>query len=267
MTRRESVAALGWIVALLWTTAALGAGSDDTKNDSRKAEAILRRMADFYKKSKSFTVDFGLAQTVGPTTMKTNVAATFARPNKLAIRIKGALLVGIDIFSDGKALTISIPAGKRYTVSKAPASISDMDPEDANQSFVVIKLQGSLLLELTALEPYQALTDPVKTFVYVGQEVVDGNKTEHVRCVLDRFEWEVWIAAEGDPVLRKVVMDMTRAAAKSPAEAKAKGPKVEMVATFKSWKIDPPPDDKAFAFEPPAGSQKVDSLEDLFKAD
>ena len=130
MTRRESVAALGWIVALLWTTAALGGrGPDDSKNDGRKAEAILRRMGDFYKKSKSFTVDFGLAQTVGPTTMKTNVAATFARPDKLAIRIKGALLVGIDIFSDGKTLTISIPAGKRYTVSKPPASISTWIPK------------------------------------------------------------------------------------------------------------------------------------------
>ena len=142
-----------------------------------------------------------------------------------------------------------------------------MDPEDANQAFVMSKLQGSLLLELMSVQPYQALTDPVKTFVYLGHEVVDGNKTEHVRCILDRFEWEVWIAAEGDPVLRKVAMDMTRSAAKSPAEAKAKGPKVEMVSTFKAWKIDPRLDDKTFAFEPPAGSQRVGGLEDLFNVD
>ena len=88
MPRRESVAALGWIVAFLWTTAALG-GPDDSKNDGRKAEAILRRMGDFYKKSKSFTVDFGLAQTVGPTTMKTNVSAAFAAANKLGSASKG----------------------------------------------------------------------------------------------------------------------------------------------------------------------------------
>ena len=40
-----------------------------------------------------------------------------------------------------------------------------------------------------------------------------------------------------------------------------------MVATFKVWKFDPPLDDKAFAFEPPAGSQRVGSLEDLFNVD
>ena len=267
MSTRKSLTGRGWTVMILCAVAALGAGPDDPKADARDAKAILRRMADYYKKARSFTVEFNLAQTVGPTTMKTTVAATVERPNKLAIRVKGVLLVGIDFFSDGKTLTISIGAAKRFTESKAPASFSDLSPDEPNQDLLMSKLLGSMLQELTDADPYEALTHGVKTLDHVGQEFIDGGKVEHVRCTRDEFNWEVWVAAEGDPVVRKIVMDMTSSAAKSPAAAQVKRPKVEMISTFKAWKINPPLNDKTFTFDPPAGSQRVDSLEQLFSVD
>jgi hypothetical protein len=264
MTIWMSRAAAGWTAIFLCGVAALGAGPDDSKTDARKAEAVLRRMADYYKKAKSFTVDVKLAQKIGPTTRNTTVAAAFERPNKLAIRVRGVLLAGTDIFSDGKTLTISIAAAKKYTQSQAPASLADMSPDDETQGMLMGTVQGSLILELTADDPYKALMEWVKTSDYLGEEVVDGGKVLHVKCTQVQFDWEVWIAAEGDPVLRKVVMDMTKSAANSPASAQVKGHKVDMVATFKGWKVDAPMDEKTFAFEPPAGAQKVDSPTELF---
>jgi hypothetical protein len=264
MTTSMSRAAAGWAALLLCGAAALGAGQDDSKTGTRKAEAVLRRMADYYKKAKSFTVDVNLAQKIGPTTRKTTVAVAVERPNKLAIHVKGILLVGMDIFSDGKTLTMSIGAVKKYAQSKAPTSLSDMNPDEAIQVLLMGTLQGSMILELTAADPYKALMEMVKTSEYLGEEVVDGAKVLHVKCTQDQLDWEVWIAAEGDPVLRKAVMDMTKSVANPPAAPQFKAQKVDMVATFKGWKVDAPMDEKTFAFEPPAGARKVDSPTEVF---
>jgi len=250
---------------MLWcTVAALGAGPDEPKTDARKAEAVIQRMADFYKKATSFTVQVSLAQKIGPTTRKTTVATAVKRPNKLVVRSKGILLPGMDIFSDGKTLTISIGAAKKYTQSKAPASLSDMSPDDVNQVMLIGTLHGSMILELTAADPYKRLMEEVRTSDFVGEEVLDGAKVQHARGTQDQLDWEVWVAAEGDPVLRKVVIDMTKSVANSPDAAQVKGQKVDMVATFKGWKVDAPMDERTFVFEPPAGSQRVNSPTELF---
>jgi thiol-disulfide isomerase/thioredoxin len=259
MTTRKSLAARGSTVLLLCAVAALGAGPDDSKAGARKGEAVLQRMADYYKKAKSFAVDVDRDQKLGPMAMKTTVSVVFERPNKVAIRSKGPM-PGVDIVSDGKTLTMSVGALKRYTQSKAPASLSDVGGDPLTQQVLMGTLQGTMIMELAAADPYKALMDGVKTCELVGDEDVDGAKAQHVKCTQDEFDWEVWVAAQGDPVIRKVTVDMSKALAKMPQAAQLKGQKLEMVQTFKGWKIDAPADEKAFAFEPPADSKKVGSL-------
>jgi thiol-disulfide isomerase/thioredoxin len=121
-------------------------------------------------------------------------------------------------------------------------------------------LQGTLLFELIADDPYKMVMEGVKTATYVGAEALDAGKAHHLKCTQDQFDWEVWVAAEGDPLLRKIVLDMTKSIANTPAAAQLKGQKVEVIQTFKDWKVDAAADDKTFAFQPPAGSQKVDSF-------
>jgi peroxiredoxin len=251
----------GWTIALLCGITALGARPDDskTKTDVPTAEAVLRRTADYYKTLKSFAVDIEREQTIGPRSMKSSLVAATERPNRLAIHGKGAGL-GIDVVCDGKTLSVSIPAVKRYTQSKAPASLSDMSGDAMLQSVLMASLQGTLLVELTAADPYKALMEGVKTSAYLGEEVLDGARTHHVKCTQDQFDWEVWVAVEGDPLLRRVVLDMTKSMANTPAAAQFKGQRLELVQTFKGWKVDTALDTKTFAFEPPQGSQKADNL-------
>ena len=261
MTTRNPVPSRGWAIALLCGVTALGARPDDskTKSDAPTAESVLRRTAEYYKKIKSFAVDIEREQKIGPNSMKNSLAVVVERPNKLAIHGKGAGL-GIDVVSDGKTLSVSIPAVKRYTQGKAPASLSDPSGDAMIQGVVMASLQGTMLVELTAADPYKALMDGVKTSTYVGGEVVDGARTHHVKCTQDQFDWEVWVAAEGDPLLRRVVLDMTKSAAKTPVAAQLKGQKLEHVQTFKGWKVDTALDAKTFTFEPPSGFEKAESL-------
>ena len=264
MTTCKTPMARGWAVALLCGTAALGAGPDDskTKTDAPTAEAVLRRTADYFQKVKSLAVEVDREQKIGPNVLKNSIAVIVERPNKLVIHTKGGG-PGVDMVSDGKTLSVSIPALKRYTQSKAPASLTDASDDPMIQGLLMSSLQGTMLIDLTAADPYKSLMEGVKTSTYVGDEVIDGTKTQHVKCTQDQFDWEVWVAADGDPLLRKVVMDMTKTVANTPAAAQFKGQKLEMIQTFKDWKIDTAPDVKAFVFQPSPDSKKADSLMEM----
>jgi peroxiredoxin len=261
VTTCNPVTVRGWTVALLFGVTALGARADDSKTKAKAptAEAVLRRTAEFFKSAKSFAVTIERAQKIGPTSMKTSIVAAMERPDRLSIRSQGAGF-GIDVVSDGKTLSVSIPALKRYTQSKAPALLSDLSGDPMIQGVLVASLQGTMLVELTAADPYKALMEGVTSSAYVGEEVLDGARTHHLKCTQDQFDWEVWIAVEGDPLLRKAVVDMTKTVANTPAAAQFKGQKLELVQNFKGWKVDTALDGKTFTFEPAPGSQKADSL-------
>jgi peroxiredoxin len=258
MTPRKTPATLGWTIALLGASA-LGAGPDDSKTGDPTAEAVLRRTADRYKRARSFTVEVEREQKLGPMSMKQVLDVTFERPNRLAIRTKGKL-PGVDVVSDGKTLSISIQAVKKYTQSQAPASLSEMGDDPMTRGILAGTLQGTLLFELMGDDPYKMIMDGVKSATYVGAEAIDGAKTHHLKCTQDQFDWEVWVAAEGDPLVRKAVLDISKSIANTPAAAQLKGQKLEAAQTFKGWKVDAATDANAFAFQPPPGSQKVDSF-------
>jgi thiol-disulfide isomerase/thioredoxin len=266
MTNRKPLRARGWALALLCCVGALNARADDSKADAAKAQDVLRRTAEFYKKAKSFAVDIDREQKVGAMSMKAGLSVAVERPNKLALKAKGDAFT-VDIVSDGKTLAVSIPALKKYTQGKAPASFGDANGDPMAQSLIMGTLQGTLLAELISDDPYKSMLEGVKTSAYVGQEVLDGGKTHHLKFTQDEFDWEVWIAAEGDPLVRKAAMDMTKSVANTPAAEQLKGQNFEMVQLFKGWKINVPLDEKTFAFQPPPGAQKAESLAAAFGGD
>ena len=117
-----------------------------------------------------------------------------------------------------------------------------------------------MIAELCSDDPYAKLMEGVKTSTYSGVEALDGAKAHHLKFTRDQFDWEMWVAAEGDPVVRRVVIDLTKMVANSPMAAQLKGQKMEMAQDYKGWQFDRGVDNKSFAFEPPAGLQKVKSF-------
>ena len=265
MNRRNLPTRRGWRVAILCgVVAALGAGAgpDDPKAAEPTAEGVLRQAGDYYK-GKAFRVRMERETRVGPIVIPNVVNVAVERPNKLAIRTEGPGPGGMDLISDGKTMTLTIAPLKKYVQNLAPESVSALFDEPVTQGILLNSLQGSMVAELIVDDPYKALMEGVTSSTYAGTDDVSGGKAHHLKFTQDQFDWEVWVAAEGDPLLLKASMDLAKTLANNPdAQKQLKGQKYEVVHLFKSWKIGGPVPAKAFAFDPPAGMEKADSLEE-----
>ena len=57
----------------------------------------------------------------------------------------------------------------------------------------------------------------VKSAKYAGLDTLDGvGKAHHLKFTQDQFDWEVWVAADGDPLIRRVLVDLAKAMANMP---------------------------------------------------
>ncbi len=222
-------------------------------------ETVLRKTAEHYKKAKSFAVDLDRSQNVGPAKIQLTTSVAFERPNKLAVHSKGGMQA-VDLVSNGKTIFMSVPSMKKYTEADAPATLEALLKDPLGSAAV----QFTLMVELCAADPYAKLMEGVTSTSYAGLETIDGAKAHHLKFVQDRFDWEMWTAAEGDPLVLRVVNDLTKSVANSPMAAQLKGQKIEMVQDYKGWKIDRGVDEKSFAFEPPAGAQKYKNFMEMF---
>jgi hypothetical protein len=214
----------------------------------------LRKTAELYKNAKSFSLQFNRSQKVGAVTIQHTYTVAFQRPNRLAVRSKGPA-PGIDLITDGKRMFVSSPDLK-YTEAEAPATIEALlsDPMSA------APLHSTMLAELCAADPYGKLMEGVKTSTYSGLETLDGAKVHHLKFTQDQFDWEIWVAAEGDPLVRRVVVDLAKTIANSPFAAQFKGQKMDLIQDYKGWQFDRGVDPKSFAFQPSPGAQKVKSF-------
>ena len=261
MTGRRLPAFRGWSILLVVVggIAAL-AGPAAFAQDDRPptVESVLRKTADFYKKAKTIAVDVEREQTMGGPAQKSTFKAAFQRPNRMAIRLDSEE-THVETISDGTSQYVFIGGPlKKYTQAKAPASLDEL----SGQAITLGILQGSCLAELVADDPYAKLMEGVTSSKYVGTEVIDGAKAHRLKFIQEQFDWELWVAAAGDPVIRRATMDFTKSVANGPLAEQLKGKKLEATNSFKNWKFDKDLDKATFTFEPPKDAKKVDSFEE-----
>ncbi len=161
----------------------------------------------------------------------------------------------LTVVCDGKKVYSSIAALQKYTEAEAPASLDALTTDPIIQG----TLTGSLIAELIADDPYAKIMQGVKAVTYAGLETIEGGKAHHLKFTQDQFDWEMWVAADGDPLIRRVWVDLAKLVAEMPDGA-LKNQKVELSQTFKDWRINRKPDDTTFAFQPPNGARKVENF-------
>jgi peroxiredoxin len=240
------------IAALSWGPIARAQAPDANPT----AEAVLKKSTDFLKKAKSLTVDAVREQKVATFTIKMPFSMAIERPNRFLIRSKPDNLaaIAVTLVSDGKTLSTTINQLKKYTETDAPESIDDLEANPVVNGVLV----GMMITDLFSTDPYTALMDGVKTANYSGSEQLGGVKVHHLSLSKDQVDSEIWIAAEGDPLIQKIRIEPTRAMARVPGQNAMKN--LDVVTTFKNWQFDRPIAADTFVFKAPAGSQKVDSL-------
>jgi thiol-disulfide isomerase/thioredoxin len=271
MTERRIPARLAWTIVWLGSVLVFaGPGSEravwgqEPKSPAGPGggptvESVLRKTADFYKQAKSFVVELDRSQKVGPLAMQMTTTVAFERPNRLAVHPKGSV-PSIELVTDGKTMFLSIPALQKYTEGEAPATIDKL----VRDPIAAAAIQFTMIGDLCAADPYASFMEGVKTTAYAGQETLDGTKTHHLKFAQDQFDWEMWVAADGDPIVRRVVVDLAKSVANSPAAAQFKDQKMEMIHNFKNWQFDRGVDEKSFTFQPPEGAEKVKSFLEAF---
>jgi thiol-disulfide isomerase/thioredoxin len=229
----------------------------DAKEGKPALEAILRRTAEFYQKARTITVAIERAQSLGALSNRTNFEVAFERPNRFAIRSKEGDPAGITLVCDGTTMSTSIAALRKYTEVEAPKTFDDVRKKDPIVQAVLI---GMMVTELFAADPYAQLMEGVQSTRYAGLETLDGAKAHHLGFTQAQFDWEMWVAADGDPLVRKVRLDLSKSMPAPPASTKGEKPKLTLTDTYTNWRIDAPLEAKVFRFQPPAGAQKVDSF-------
>ncbi|MGD9644718.1 MAG: DUF2092 domain-containing protein [Pirellulales bacterium] len=262
------------VTALLGSLAARAADGDDRAATAPKiapqAAKVVEAFSKFSMELKGFSVRQSskiageLKGQKFDMTMQHDIRAR--RPNQLSIVAESSQGgAGVQIVSDGQAMTVFYKAMKKYASVEAPESLAAA----GENQFVVGTLAAGNGNQVTAAlladDPQAQLLDNVKQLDYVGVEEVDGRKCHHLAATGADFDWQLWIADGREPLPVRFSPDLTRIFARLMARGgAADGVKVDCVVSFSDWQLNPKFGEDAFAFTAPAGAEQVDSIEEIF---
>lgn len=276
VARRLSVLGIAW--ALGFSLAAADEKPVADAERDAKAIEVLQSCGNYLKDLNSFGVNIQTDMDIQAEGMKMqmNFAETVRvqRPNKLYMATEAggvAAMAASTMVSDSKTLYTYMPALKRYTETEAPATLSEM----VQQPMLGADMSMDIGMRLMADDPAKALTEGIRSASYVGEEKIDEASCHHIKVAYEVIDWDVWVAAEGPPLLRKAAPDfqkMMKAVMEQmgdQADPEAAGLDAmfenvewDVAMRFNDWKANPQFTAEDFAFTPPEGAEKVDSLLD-----
>jgi hypothetical protein len=218
-----------------------------------KTKDILKKVGALYKDAKSMHADLAIEGTMesdGQDKRDIKVKGTIdmKRPNMLAIHstVNKDDKMGVDVVCDGKSIFIHGRRLKQYTEKKAPEKLSEIGR-------VIFPLgqqnTGMLFQNVLAEDPTEQLLEGVTEGKHAGMEKVGGKEAHHLTFKQPNLDWEIWVAAEGEPFVLK---------AKNVLEG-GNG-KLSTIETYSNWKLNPELDKDAFKFKAPEEAKKVDRL-------
>lgn len=213
-----------------------------------KATSLLREMTGFLGRQRNISVQTeGVVLVVTQDGQKIDVPyesrAWIKRPNKLrAERTRDAK--ERTFFYDGKTFTIYGKDANLYAQAPAPATLDQA--VDTARDQLGIEAPGADFLYSDA---YQGLMDGVTSGKFVGEEVVNGTRVQHLAFRGKDVDWQVWIEAGARPVPRRYVI----------TSKDVKG-SPDFRVEFSNWDFETKLSDDRFAFQAPAGAEKIDFL-------
>lgn len=207
--------------------------------------ADTNKMSDRLAAAKSFTVRArNIVPMVGPNgqwiSLIGSARVALQRPDKLLVE-RGGDQVPMDVYYDGKTITLYAPAENLYAEIQAPSTI------DAALNEALHSAESTFpYLEVLVSDPYRAMTTDLSGALHVGGSTIEGVKTEHLALASPGVDWEIWIGAED----------------KLPRLVQAKYVQVEKVPTimthFYDWKLNSQIPAATFVFEKAPGAQKIE---------
>ena len=228
---------LGFVLA---TNSALSANSIDPESDK-----ILKSMSSYMASLSAFTVNIEIANEIITTQgqklqLNDSTKLIVKRPEKLNVKRQG--LVGMELTFDSQTLTIYSKEKNAYFQSNEPKTVDDVI--DAVRTDIGLDIAGA---DLIYADPYPDLASGVTSSSYLGTAYVDGIECHHLAFREDKFDWQLWVKADNEPLPMKYVIT-TRMMVGAP----------QYSVRYRDWNTLPKIDDNQFKFSAPAGASKRD---------
>jgi hypothetical protein len=240
---------LAAVLALAVAPAASAADDKDHPELDRKTAEVMKKLGPLYKDAKVLRTEGVVETTITPDAgekqvVKAKINVEYQRPNLFAMRAKQDK-GGLEVISDGKAMFMCNTAKKEYTEAKAPKGL-----DKVGETLQMVGVQyGMLFQNVLAADPAEALLDGVTEGKHAGMEKVDGKECHHLKFKQEGLDWELWVAAEGQPFVLKAL-----------STREFPGGKMVSVETYTNWKHNTEPTKDVFTFKAPEGAKKVKSL-------
>ncbi|MDP6442805.1 MAG: DUF2092 domain-containing protein [Pirellulaceae bacterium] len=224
------------------------------------AESLLRKTTDFYRELDSFRVD--VVQTTeisfqGQEQKSTSEFHTTAqRPNLMAIH--DTTHENIGIVSDGERVYTSIAEMKKYASVDAPATFDELLQSEASGTLMLTGMGTGFVLNLLRDDAYSDMMQGIEKSTLAPDESIDGVLTHHLQFEQANAKWDAWLAAEGDPVVVKIVFDL------SPQFAASGIVNAKSINTFEfnGWSVNPKLKEETFVFQPAPDFEEAEGLFD-----
>jgi hypothetical protein len=238
---------LGASLALVLLGASLALAAPKTGIDP-KADEILRQACDRLKNARQFRVqaqeNFDQVTASGQKIQYSNSRmVAVKRPNRFYTEINGDTS-NRKVYYNGDTLTLYESEHNVYCVEKAKSDI-DATVDHFFKTYGI----SVPLADLVMSDPYKDLTENIKTGTYLGIHRVGETKCHHLAFTQDVVDWQVWIDAGDQPVLRKVVITYKQ----MPGQP-------QYMATLQNWDLSADLPETTFRFTAPQGASKIDVM-------
>ncbi len=212
------------------------------------ADRILRDWSEYLAGAKTFTVTVEVAEDVllahGQMIQYGGVSKVVVqRPGSVRVQFRGEERQSNVVIHDGRCTLYNV-ASDIYATTEVPTLL-----DDAIDKIVEKYGLNVPVADILYQDPYAAVIGAVDYAYVVGRANIDGVDCHHLAFAQETIDWQVWIQAGPEPLLRKLVITY-----------KDDTGWPQYTARFPQWDLNPRLSEHYFEFEPPASADKVDFL-------
>jgi hypothetical protein len=236
-------------IVVLLAAGLLGGCAEQTRsrmNVDPRADEALRRMSTAMSGARSFSFH-SVATMEEP--VATGQMAQFIRETQILVRRPDRIFAesrqGDDVWTvcyQGRNFSILRKATNTCATAQVPGQIDAMLDDVAEKYGLTFPLA-----DLLFSDPYKMLTADAYTGTYVGLHEVEGVQCHHLLFTQESIDWQIWIAATGQPVPRKFVIDY-----------KSRPGRPEFSAVLSDWNLSAPAGDERFRTVLPKDAKQVE---------
>jgi thiol-disulfide isomerase/thioredoxin len=235
-----------------------------------KAQEVLNRFGKFYAGLEGFKVKVTISLTVEQKgqNQSQEFIQNFAlqKPNKFSYALDSAQGKA-NIVSDGKEVSLFMSTHDKYAVEEAPQTFTELFQNPIILGSIGFGNAGGVMVALVSDDPTAVMLNGVEKAEYGGIVDLGDNKCHLIKATHEQFDWELWIDAGKQPLVRQFKPDLVKAFARLAKSQDQPSPFAEMkitnVVSYADWDTNPKFDAATFVFKAPADAERVDSMMEL----